>query len=359
MNRESDPMRLKDLSTHSLPDQARAPDPELTAPESADGAPPGEGRPQALRKSVAGDLTSTAALCLLGLEWRQQLLQNVRGARRGSDPEFVHQLRVGLRRLRGLLGLLARQDTALPPVVYATAVMEMRWIAAILGRSRDLDVFVGHMLPAATAGLAVAEADRLRHRALRLRLVRCQCSRAALESERFDRLASLLQDIFELAPAPTEQADHLGGTFKRALKHQAATVRRRGSRTDRKQMQTLHRLRVETKTLRYLAELAAPMSRGKKATAYVAKLAALQADLGRLQDLTAAQSLFAHLTRARAAEAPTVPTSTATPLDALAAEARRAIAPALRAFRQSPPFWKSTKGALRKHPAGDRRSTGS
>ena len=352
-------MRLKDLPGTTLPSQARAPDLKPHAPYDTGVAPPEDGRPWPPRKSEAGDLTSTAALCLLGLAWRQQLLHNAHGACRAADPEFVHQMRVGLRRLRGLLVLLAMQDTALASVVYVTAVAEIRWIAANLGRSRDLDVFVDQMLTPAAAGLSVGEADSLRRRALRMRLVRRQCSRAALESERFVLLARLLQDIFELAPAPMAHADNLASVFKRALKQQAAKARKRGNRAVRGHAQATHRLRVEAKTLRYLAELAAPMPRGKKAAAYIDKLARLQEDLGRMQDLTTAQALFVSLTRARASGTLPVPSATATPLDALAADARSAIAPAVRAFRQSRPFWKSTKGAIRKHPAGARRRQGS
>jgi triphosphatase len=59
-----------------------------------------------------------------------------------------------------------------------------------------------------------------------------------------------------------------------------------------------HRARLAAKKLRYAAEFFAPLYRGARAARYIAALASLQAALGKLNDLAAAQRLLDELTPA-------------------------------------------------------------
>jgi CHAD domain-containing protein len=54
------------------------------------------------------------------------------------NPEFLHQYRVGLRRLRSAFGLFR---PVLAAESAAALVREMRWLGARLGPARDWDVF--------------------------------------------------------------------------------------------------------------------------------------------------------------------------------------------------------------------------
>ncbi|MFO0207264.1 MAG: CHAD domain-containing protein, partial [Betaproteobacteria bacterium] len=101
-----------------------------------------------LGEGLRPKLPAGAALrCVLanGLE---VLLANAHGLRRRDEPEFVHQARVALRRMRSALRLLAC-DTTVP----AALTSELRWIASALGPARDADVLVTSTLPAVLAAL--------------------------------------------------------------------------------------------------------------------------------------------------------------------------------------------------------------
>src|SRR5690606_12993673 len=62
---------------------------------------------------------------------------------RGDDPEGVHQMRVGLRRLRSLFTVFA---PVLPAAQTDYFKSELKWLASELGAARDYDVFRDEIL---------------------------------------------------------------------------------------------------------------------------------------------------------------------------------------------------------------------
>ena len=74
-----------------------------------------------------------------------------RGLVADDDPEWIHQMRVGTRRLRSCLSLMKRfaAERALDPVI-----AEVKWLAGLLGKARDWDVFVTETLPPLAAWFA-------------------------------------------------------------------------------------------------------------------------------------------------------------------------------------------------------------
>src|SRR5512134_61521 len=89
-----------------------------------------------------------------------QLQANEDGMLEGRDPEYLHQMRVALRRLRSALGMfraVLSREALEPPA------QELKWLAAGLGPARDWDVFMGETLPrvAAPSGAAGMEGFRL------------------------------------------------------------------------------------------------------------------------------------------------------------------------------------------------------
>src|SRR5690606_8278466 len=76
---------------------------------------------------------------------------NEAGMQEGSDIEYLHQMRVALRRLRSAFGLFcgkqARTGLAAP------AAEDLKWLAAQLGPARDWDVFAGETLAAVGSAL--------------------------------------------------------------------------------------------------------------------------------------------------------------------------------------------------------------
>jgi triphosphatase len=82
-----------------------------------------------------------AAQAMLG-NCLRQIQANQPGVALGKDVEGLHQMRVGLRRLRSALGML-KTVIDVPPVL----ADDIAWLASELGPARDWDVLAGTTLP--------------------------------------------------------------------------------------------------------------------------------------------------------------------------------------------------------------------
>ena len=301
-------------------------------------------KPDPIRKPAAQDLQSPVALVALGLDWLRQFECQALAALSGHDPECVHQMRVGLRRLRCLAGLLADLHAPGDDDALAAAAAEMRWIAGVLGRSRDLDVLVGEILPALAPGAAGPETAELRTRALRLQGAELVRTRAALAGARCTRLSQLMQAaLCSLAEAsPDLPHKRIVRCLVDSLDARAAKVTKRARRPRAASAAALHRLRIDVKKLRYLAEMIAPLCRPRPAAKYVAALSALQSRLGRLQDISRARAMIERMAQEPAAS--TLAAFSTTRNEAILArqqvEALEAAVAAARRFRPLAPFWR-------------------
>ncbi len=90
------------------------------------------------------DMSSGAALRAIMAHGLTVLLANTECLHEVHDPEFVHQARVALRRMRSALRLLDRRHEDFPESLAA----ELRWVGQTLGAARDWDVLVESTLPA-------------------------------------------------------------------------------------------------------------------------------------------------------------------------------------------------------------------
>jgi triphosphatase len=233
-----------------------------------------------------------------------QLVANEPAAALGIDPEGVHQMRVGARRLRSALAFFG---PVLPERQRTWLREELRWLTGELGPVRDLDVFVTELLD------PLVESDRPDGGLARLRVaaqeVRSEAQRravVALESPRWPRLVletgawiarrawreqALDENSAKLfLPAPLFVAPLLERRHKRA--------RRLGRHLAEASTEERHRLRIRLKKLRYAAEFTACLHPGKQAERYARRLARLQDALGHLNDVANAErQLGAALTR--------------------------------------------------------------
>ncbi len=96
------------------------------------------------------DLSSGAALRAVMAHGLSVLLANTEVLHDAHDPEFVHQARVALRRMRSALRLLDRRHADFPE----SLAKELRWVGQTLGAARDWDVLVGSTLPAMVTATA-------------------------------------------------------------------------------------------------------------------------------------------------------------------------------------------------------------
>jgi inorganic triphosphatase YgiF len=219
------------------------------------------------------------------------LLANAQGLADHEDPEFVHQARVALRRMRSAVRLW-RRHSRFP----RRLADELRWIGRELGAARDADVLVTQTLPA----LADAVPGPLRRpMAALLRAARAQrkaarsAARAALAGGRF---AALALDLLAWAHAP---ADPKAPTLRRLAPKQLARARLRLAGAARffaaLSPERRHRVRILAKRLRYALDLYSVALPGRQTADFIEQLARLQDLLGELNDAAVARTALAAL----------------------------------------------------------------
>jgi inorganic triphosphatase YgiF len=315
-----------------------------------------------LGEGLRPKLPAGAALrCVLanGLE---VLLANAHGLRRRDEPEFVHQARVALRRMRSALRLLAR-DTTVP----AALISELRWLASALGPARDADVLVTSTLPAVLAALTAppsaaqsaaasaawsappsappsaekAGAVRSLLAAARRRQVRGRrLARAAVGSGRF---ALLALDLLAWTRSPHDERER---TLRQLAPRRLASAHRRLLRAGRffaaLPPAEQHAVRILGKRLRYALDLFAPALPAPAAAAaanYGAVLAQLQEELGALNDAAVAAATLPELSGDAALLASARTALAGGRLQQL--ERVVAVEAGLRALAQTRPPWKA------------------
>ncbi|TMH38240.1 MAG: CHAD domain-containing protein [Betaproteobacteria bacterium] len=253
---------------------------------------------RARRVALPDHASAAAAVAAVGADCLEQIGANAEAVADGEDSEFVHQLRVGVRRLRSLLKFLA---TLIPPEEIAPLDEELSWISGATGVARDWDVFVSETLASITPQLESTPARRalgqLKARATRVRLAQRAAMREAAASPRLARLLLALGELFaKLASAPPSEAaasahavaeNELGRRDKRLSKRVRGM--RHASPTQR------HRARIAAKKLRYASEFFAPLYSKSRAADYIDALAKLQGALGTLNDLATAGRLLGEI----------------------------------------------------------------
>jgi len=246
---------------------------------------------------LRGNMGVPTALAALGAECLGQVGSNAESIAVGVGDDFLHQLRVGVRRLRSLLRLVERE---LGNEAIDALVAELRWLGGELGPARDWDVFATDSVATALAAIHDVrlrkDAGRLRYRVTRTRGMRRKAANAAIASGRFTRLMLSAGLLFASLQSGVYGAGATGRdarTFEREmLGEQAHKLRKRGKRVRTAPPAERHRVRIAAKKLRYTAEFFAPLFSSRRAGGYVKRLAKLQGVLGTLNDMATAQRLI-------------------------------------------------------------------
>ena len=196
----------------------------------------------------------------------QRLWASVRahepGTRLGLDLEYLHKMRVSTRRLRAALGAF---DGCFTRAEQEYLQRNLRWLAALLGEVRDLDVqLLDLRAHRARLGSEPAQGwEELRsqlqaqHAMARRRMIQ------ALDTTRYERLCGRALAVF--GTKPRRRGVHAGQVPAAMLARQV--VGRRGRqvlkaarRSDRDGApERVHELRIKGKKLRYVAEFCAPL----------------------------------------------------------------------------------------------------
>ena len=245
--------------------------------------------------------TDTLADVLQTLIWSclLHLQSNLRGAMASDDAEYLHQMRVALRRLRVVLRMVEknRADEQLAALSNKVAAL-----CVALGRAREWDVFIAQTVQPMCARMAG-------HTGLQALLASSKHQRdayyVALRSEaRAHELQRLILRFAiwmngaywqqpQIAPHQFESGAHDFAT--RRLQKLARRFAQSGQHLDSLEAERLHALRILAKKLRYSAEFFAGLYDKQKAKSFLAALSEVQDVLGQINDIAVTHRLLDEL----------------------------------------------------------------
>jgi CHAD domain-containing protein len=208
---------------------------------------------------------------------------NVNGTVRDWDTEFLHDLRIAVRRTRSALKLAG---DVLPGDLAGRFAAEFRWLGDLTTPTRDLDVYLlGYQGMA--GGLLAATADELEPFHEHLRRSRATAQRAlvrGLRSARFTRLASEWREALAAAAASRARPTVARLAAARIARAHRRVIRDGSAISPASPPESLHDLRKRCKELRYLLEFFASLYDPAEHWQAVRELKALQDCLGEFQD---------------------------------------------------------------------------
>ena len=255
----------------------------------AAGGVPG-GLPTKVGVPLQPDQRSDAAAAAVLRGMLEVIEANLDGTIADLDTEFLHDLRVSVRRSRSVQRELKR---AFPPDELAHYRAEFRWLQQATGDVRDLDV---HVLEFDDMRALVPDAmrDDLGPLLRVLRARRVTARRAMVRALRSKRTATLLSDwrsfLDGLEGMPVEERPDATRPIGDVSGERIRTVYRRmlkmgGAIDESSPAEAYHELRKKGKELRYLLELfGAPLFPADVVKPMIKTLKALQDVLGRHQD---------------------------------------------------------------------------
>ena len=298
--------------------------------------------------AMSSDMPGRSAFEAIARSCLRQIKANEACAELGRDAEGVHQFRVGLRRLRSLLGAFRKQ---LAPELCEYLEEHLDWLQVSSGSARDWDVLIAGSLetlralqpddPALPAMLSAAKAQR---------------------DESYDRLRAAFRDPryaelllrLELALAEgtwSASTDDRDGPLSRPVPELASRILNKHykrfcgihGKHDLPEEQ-MHRLRISGKKLRYIAEFFSGLYPKPSAKTFVNALSGVQDCLGSLNNSVVGRHLAQLLERrlASSTDEGTAKHASGVLLGWQAAHAVRAVdefPAAWRKLRNRPPPW--------------------
>ena len=239
---------------------------------------------------------------MIGGACLKQVIDNEPAIIKG-DPEGVHQMRVGLRRLRAAMSLFS----ALLHDPQTSAIKtELKWLAGELAPAREIEVLMNRVVkPLEKKGdVRRNGVPALLQELAEKRTAALERVQNAIASARFRALtlevAAWLEtghwmkpedDLVRSRGEVTIQgfaADQLGRRWRK--------VRKKGKALAQLDAPNRHKLRIQVKKLRYAAEFFGDLFKGKQVSQrrkkFVAALEHLQDGLGDLNDITVDENLI-------------------------------------------------------------------
>jgi CHAD domain-containing protein len=219
-----------------------------------------------------------------------------------GDPEGVHQMRVGLRRLRAALSLFA---DILPDPQTAAIKADLQWLQGELGPAREFEVLMKRVVaPVKKRRARWDGVPSLSQELAEKREAALSRAQDAVQSARFRALTldiaawletgdwmkprdDLVRDLGRI-PIEVSAARQLSRRWKK--------IRGKGKAVARLDAKSRHKLRIQTKKVRYASEFFVSLFPGKRASKrrkqFLPALGALQDALGDLNDIAVHEDLI-------------------------------------------------------------------
>jgi len=280
----------------------------------------------------------------------QQWCANEAAALDGKDPEGVHQLRVGIRRLRSAFSVFG---PLFDPDERARLSSEAKRIINSFGPARDWDVFITELLaPICTARpgdphlarmIGAAEVERRRG---------YETVRAEIGSHAYTRFMLELRLWIEASgwrERPTDQGrlwldQPISAFAEKLLSKRHRKARKLGRGFAHLAAEQRHEVRIALKKLRYACEFFEGLFPAKESKPYLASLKKMQDTLGHLNDVAVAEQLVGRLVEQAATQPERESLHMAAGLvlgwyGKGVADVEPATVKAWRAFAHGHPFW--------------------
>jgi phosphohistidine phosphatase len=255
-------------------------------------------KPRRVKKApeieLPADATTAEGFATALAAYLPRIRENAAGIQADLGPEYVHQFRVGLRRLRVAFrwyGDLLEENVREPTIA------ELRWIFQVMGPLHDLDVFLQDVLGPMLDDPELAQQAPLETLADALNDARRHARDSAKDALRSPRYSVLIQTLTTLQAKldgdTTDDSPPLRDWARRRLKRRIRKLTAVGSLSDMP-AETLHEHRKNLKKLRYAADLA-PGALPKRYRKRLAKLDKQRDIIGAMHDYEVALDKLAQL----------------------------------------------------------------
>lgn len=238
--------------------------------------------------AINADMTPVEAFRCIALNCLEHFQRNEQGLLTSKDPEFVHQARVALRRLRSAIKLFA---PVLPPEFVAAYGQTWQTLGSALGEARNWDVFLTETLPPFMSVFPNDKHSKRLHKAAQRKI---QSTRKLiihlLATDEYPRLLlEFTAAVYTVGPTlPILLEDFV----RQQISRYARKARKLAIHHANLSPGERHKMRIAFKKLRYALEFFTDLLPSKHLMPYVTALLQLQDKLGIINDYATAEGLI-------------------------------------------------------------------